>query len=143
MKSMEVNTGTCPISSGAGFHLAAERVEFRLDVAFALELGETVGEALRTALVEDLGLAFKLVDPPRTIGKVRLYSDEDLERLRQIKHLVHEQGVNIAGLDIIVKACDQLDRIEALLGDVPMNGPRRRVLGEERLQLRRIFGRDA
>ena len=39
-----------------------------------------------------------LVRPTRTIGSMRLYSDDELQRLKLIKHLVDEAGVNLAGV---------------------------------------------
>ena len=39
-----------------------------------------------------------LIQPSRTIGSMRLYSREELERLRLIKHLVDEVGINLAGV---------------------------------------------
>src|SRR5260370_5101299 len=38
-----------------------------------------------------------LIHPSRTIGSMRLYSREELERLRLIKHLVDDAGINLAG----------------------------------------------
>lgn len=40
------------------------------------------------------------VAPSRTTGNLRLYSSEDIDRLRQIKHLVEERGVNLAGVEM-------------------------------------------
>ena len=40
------------------------------------------------------------VAPSRTTGNLRLYSSEDIDRLRQIKHLVDERGVNLAGVEM-------------------------------------------
>ncbi len=40
------------------------------------------------------------VAPSRTEGNLRLYSPEDLALLRQVKHLVDERGVNLAGVEI-------------------------------------------
>ena len=39
-----------------------------------------------------------LVQPTRTIGSMRVYSRDELERLRLIKHLVDEAGINLAGV---------------------------------------------
>ena len=43
------------------------------------------------------------VIPSRTEGNLRLYSPEDLALLRQVKHLVDEQGVNLAGVEIALR----------------------------------------
>ena len=49
-----------------------------------------------------------LVAPSRTTGKFRLYSDEDLQRLRQVKYLVGERGLNLAGVQLVMDATRQL-----------------------------------
>ena len=43
-----------------------------------------------------------LVRPARTVGSMRLYSQDEIERLRFIKHLVDDSGVNLAGVEIIL-----------------------------------------
>ena len=69
-----------------------------------------------------------LVEPGRSASNVRLYSDEDIERLRQIKRLTQELGVNLAGVEIILSL---LEQIEQLHGEVKRlhreleHGPRR------------------
>jgi MerR family transcriptional regulator, heat shock protein HspR len=40
------------------------------------------------------------VAPSRTTGNLRLYSAEDLECLRQVKHLVENRGINLAGVQL-------------------------------------------
>ena len=41
-----------------------------------------------------------LIAPSRTQGNLRLYSDRDIERLRQVKYLVEERGLNLAGVQL-------------------------------------------
>ena len=41
-----------------------------------------------------------LIAPSRTTGNLRLYSDQDIERLRQVKYLVEERGMNLAGVQM-------------------------------------------
>lgn len=43
-----------------------------------------------------------LVTPGRSRGNVRLYSQEDIERVRLIQRLTHELGVNLAGVEVIL-----------------------------------------
>ncbi len=52
-----------------------------------------------------------LVRPQRINRKNRLYSEADIERLRQIQRLTRDLGVNLAGVEIIL---DLLDRVEKL-----------------------------
>jgi len=54
-----------------------------------------------------------LVEPQRSDSNVRLYSDEDIERLRQIKRLTQELGVNLAGVEIILNLLDQIEELQA------------------------------
>ena len=49
-----------------------------------------------------------LIRPPRTIGKLRLYSEQDIARLKLIKHLVDDLGMNLAGVELVL---DLLGRI--------------------------------
>ena len=45
-----------------------------------------------------------LVQPTRTIGSVRVYSRGEIERLRLIKHLVDELGINLAGVQRLLES---------------------------------------
>ena len=49
-----------------------------------------------------------LVRPSRTIGMLRLYSQEDIEKLRLIKHLEENLGLNLAGVEFTLNLLDQL-----------------------------------
>ena len=58
-----------------------------------------------------------LVQPTRTIGSMRLYSREELERLRLIKHLVDDSGINLAGVQRLLSIAEVVQRIRPLLRD--------------------------
>jgi MerR family transcriptional regulator/heat shock protein HspR len=49
-----------------------------------------------------------LIAPSRTTGNLRLYSDRDIERLRQVKYLVEERGLNLAGVQIALDMTQSL-----------------------------------
>src|SRR5688572_9943352 len=49
-----------------------------------------------------------LVAPSRTTGNLRLYSDRDIERLRQVKYLVEERGLNLAGVQVALDMTQSL-----------------------------------
>lgn len=51
------------------------------------------------------------VSPSRTNGNLRLYSSEDLERLRQVKYLVEERGINLAGVQLSMELTARLKRL--------------------------------
>ena len=53
-----------------------------------------------------------LVQPTRTAGNTRLYSESDLERLRLIQQLTTELGLNLAGVEMVLRLEDQLSRMQ-------------------------------
>ncbi|HEY6583502.1 MAG TPA: helix-turn-helix transcriptional regulator [Gaiellaceae bacterium] len=53
-----------------------------------------------------------LVRPKRTSGNTRLYSESDIERLRLIQQLTTELGLNLAGVEMVLRLEDQLKRME-------------------------------
>lgn len=52
-----------------------------------------------------------LIAPSRTTGNLRLYSDSDIERLRQVKYLVEERGLNLAGVQLALELTRQIQAI--------------------------------
>jgi len=54
-----------------------------------------------------------LLRPSRTVGKTRLYSDEDMERLEFILSLTRDLGINLAGVDVILNLRDQMQSAQA------------------------------
>ena len=54
-----------------------------------------------------------LVRPARTPGGTRLYSDADVERLRLVQRLTTELGLNLAGVEHVLRLEDELRRIRA------------------------------
>jgi MerR family transcriptional regulator/heat shock protein HspR len=56
-----------------------------------------------------------LVRPKRTAGNTRLYSEADLDRLRLIQRLTTELGLNLAGVEQVLRLEDELRRMHARL----------------------------
>ena len=54
-----------------------------------------------------------LVRPQRTPGNTRLYSERDLERLRLIQGLTTELGLNLAGVEAVLRLRDEVERLRA------------------------------
>lgn len=54
-----------------------------------------------------------LVQPGRSGGKTRLYSEQDIETLREIRRLTQEMGVNLAGVEEIMRLQTELGALEA------------------------------
>jgi MerR family transcriptional regulator/heat shock protein HspR len=53
-----------------------------------------------------------LLEPSRTEGKTRLYSDEDIERLEFILSLTRDLGVNLAGVEVILNLRDRISKMQ-------------------------------
>jgi MerR family transcriptional regulator/heat shock protein HspR len=82
-----------------------------------------------------------LIQPSRTIGSMRLYSREELERLRLIKHLVDELGINLAGVQRLLVVAEVMQRIRPLMDENTLNtGAGRRQLLTEIRRLNEAVG---
>jgi MerR family transcriptional regulator/heat shock protein HspR len=94
-------------------------------ISMAARLLEMHPQTLRK--YERLGL----VRPTRTVGSMRVYSEEELERLRLIKHLVDEVGVNLAGVQRLLTIAEAVQRLRPLLHeDQTRQDTRKRVARE-------------
>ena len=77
-----------------------------------------------------------LVRPTRRIGSMRLYSEDEIHRLRVIKSLVDEAGINLAGVQRLLSIAEAVERIRPLTRDESLSrneGRRRLALELERL----------
>ena len=83
----------------------AERGRYMISIA--AELAGLHPQTLR--MYEARGL----VRPARTPGGTRLYSESDVERLRLIQRLTTELGLNLAGVDHVLRLEDELRRVRA------------------------------
>jgi len=52
-----------------------------------------------------------LVEPSRTEGRMRLYSQRDIDRMKLILRLTRQLGVNLAGVDIVLQLKEQIDQM--------------------------------
>ncbi len=59
-----------------------------------------------------------LLQPKRTGGKSRRYSDDDIERLREIQELTREFGINLAGVRMIIEMRDRMAHLEELVAEI-------------------------
>ncbi len=53
-----------------------------------------------------------LVEPSRTQGRMRLYSQRDIDRMKLILRLTRQMGVNLAGVDIVLQLKEQIDQMQ-------------------------------
>ncbi len=87
----------------------SERERPRYMISIAAELVGMHPQTLR--IYEQKGL----VRPRRTPGNTRLYSESDLDRLRLIQRLTTELGLNLAGVEHVLRLEDELQRMRARL----------------------------
>ena len=53
-----------------------------------------------------------LIWPSRSVGRQRLYSMADLERIRRVRTLTDEMGVNLAGAEVALKLMGRIETLE-------------------------------
>jgi MerR family transcriptional regulator/heat shock protein HspR len=78
-----------------------------------------------------------LVRPKRTPGNTRLYSDADLDRLRLIQRLTGQLGLNLAGVETVLRLEDELSKMQRRLERVERE-TRERIRSVERQYKREI-----
>ncbi len=54
-----------------------------------------------------------LIKPSRTNGKIRLYSQKDIDHIKYVLTLTRELGINLAGVDLILQLNDKISNLEA------------------------------
>ena len=84
-----------------------------------------------------------LVRPLRTLGSMRVYSRDELERLRVIKQLVDKEGINLAGVQRLLDIAEVVQRVRPLLNEStsrPRADDLRRQLSEQMDEIARILG---
>ena len=59
-----------------------------------------------------------LIEPGRSKGNIRLYSMRDVQRAQQIRRLIDELGVNLAGVEVILNMSDRMMEMERELNQV-------------------------
>jgi MerR family transcriptional regulator/heat shock protein HspR len=84
-----------------------------------------------------------LVTPRRSKGNTRLYSQDDVERLRRIQELTSELGMNLAGVEKVFELEQELDRMRTRMAQLQRQAERaQRELEEEIERVRRSFKRE-
>lgn len=111
-------------SDGSPQRLDSGRGVFMISVA--AELADMHPQTLR--MYEARGL----ITPQRSPGKTRLYSQQDVERLRRIQHMT-EEGLNLAGVETVLEMELQLERLR-----VELKRMRRRADEAEKRMLKEI-----
>ncbi len=82
-----------------------------------------------------------LVRPQRSSGNTRLYSEEDVERLRRIQALTNDLGMNLAGVERVLELERELDTARRRLASLERRAERARHELQEELDTLRRSGR--
>ncbi len=90
--------------------MSAEGTEPRYVISIAARILGVQTHTLR--YYERVGV----VEPQRSQGNIRLYSERDIDMLRRIKTLVDDLGVNLAGVEVILRMMQHLDQLQNQVG---------------------------
>ena len=106
-------------SGSGGRQRQSTRIAAQLDrdrgvfmISVAAELAEMHPQTLR--MYEAKGL----ISPKRSPKNTRLYSQEDVERLRRIQEMTAERGLNLAGVETVLELEKKLERMRSELGQM-------------------------
>ncbi len=58
-----------------------------------------------------------LITPKRSTGNTRLFSEEDVDKLEQIIYLTHELGINLAGVEMVLRLQKQIKKLQKEIND--------------------------
>jgi len=72
-----------------------------------------------------------LVQPERSNGNIRLYSEEDIDRLRYIKALMCDCGVNMAGVEVVLKLMQMMKDMQRQLEEMEKKV---KIIGESEIE---------
>ena len=103
-------------------------------ISVAAELAGMHPQTLR--IYESRGL----ITPQRSAGKTRLYSQEDVDRLRRIQELTGELGMNLAGVERVFELEEEMDRMRRRMRNLERHAQRvQQELEKELDRVRRSF----
>jgi MerR family transcriptional regulator, heat shock protein HspR len=102
--------------------MASEHDDSALDAELPPNAAFVISVAARLVGVHEQTLRYYeragLVEPARSKGRIRLYSLHDLERVRQIRRLTDDMGVNLAGVEVIMRLTDRIRVLEERINEL-------------------------
>jgi MerR family transcriptional regulator/heat shock protein HspR len=126
-------------AGGVGGTSTITRVEVETDrgvfmISVAAQLAHMHPQTLR--MYEARGL----IEPQRSPKGTRLYSQEDVEKLRRIQEMTAQLGLNLAGVERVLRLEEEIDSMHARIEEIELEALRAQVrLAEELEQVRRSF----
>src|ERR1700680_369620 len=115
-----------------GTHVKVETNRGVFMISVAAELAQMHPQTLR--VYEARGL----IEPQRSAKGTRLYSQEDVERLRRIQEMTAELGLNLAGVERVLDLEEQIEGMHTRIEEIELQALKAQVrLAEELEQVRR------
>ena len=71
-----------------------------------------------------------IIEPSRSQGRLRLYSDRDIARLRRVKTLMDDLGVNLAGVEVVLRMAQHMTELQRRVEELESEIERLREAGE-------------
>jgi MerR family transcriptional regulator/heat shock protein HspR len=102
-----------------------ERSEPRYIISIAARMVGVETHTLR--YYERIGI----LEPSRSKGRIRLYSERDIELLRRVKMLMEELGVNLAGVEVILRMSEKMLDLQRELSDLSSEVRRLKEIEDE------------
>ncbi|MCJ7744098.1 MAG: MerR family transcriptional regulator [Dehalococcoidales bacterium] len=59
-----------------------------------------------------------IIEPSRSRGNIRLYSDKDIAYLKQLKALMNDLGINLAGVEVILRLAERLAELQRRIDEL-------------------------
>ncbi len=61
-----------------------------------------------------------IIEPSRSSGNIRLYSERDIDVLRRVKTLMDDLGVNLAGVEVIMRMSEHLTALQQRIAELEL-----------------------
>ncbi|HEY4451641.1 MAG TPA: helix-turn-helix transcriptional regulator [Solirubrobacteraceae bacterium] len=136
---VEREPAAAPAPPRRGADAVITRVEVATDrgvfmISVAAELANLHPQTLR--MYEARGL----IEPKRSSKGTRLYSQQDVEQLRRIQEMTAELGLNLAGVERVLRLEQEIERMHTRIAEIELEALNAQVrLAEELEQVRRSF----
>lgn len=98
-----------PVERGDFMNRRYDDTEPRYVISIAAKMLETQTYTLR--YYEKVGI----IEPGRSRGNVRLYSDRDIATLKRVKSMVDDMGINLPGVEVILRMMQRMNEMQSEL----------------------------
>ncbi len=92
----------------------AKQTEPRYVISVAARLLGTQTHTLR--YYEKIGI----IEPSRSKGNIRLYSEQDIERVRKVKAMMDDLGINLAGICVVMRMAQRISEMQEQIDELEL-----------------------